>query len=120
MSGKPPARKKQFVPKIISANGLLDGEVVYLQQDGAWTRTLRQAAIASTADEAEALLALSEQPGQVVGPYLLDVQLCADGCPAPVHFRERFRELGPSNRPDLGRQADRKTHLCSETSHQAV
>ncbi|MEM8878021.1 MAG: DUF2849 domain-containing protein [Pseudomonadota bacterium] len=120
MSGKPPARKKQFVPKIVSANDLFEGKVVYLKDDGAWTHTLRQAAIASNADEAEALLALSEQPGQVVGPYLLDIQLRADGCPAPVHFRERFRELGPSNRPDLGRQADRKIHLCSDTSNQAV
>ena len=34
----------------------------------------------------------------------LDVAI-ESGSPVPRHFRERFKTLGPSNRPDLGKQA---------------
>ena len=55
--------------------------------------------------EAKALLAAAEfQPDVAVGPYLAEVAL--DGpFPRPLHYREVFRTRGPSNRPDLGRQA---------------
>ncbi|MEM7189757.1 MAG: DUF2849 domain-containing protein, partial [Pseudomonadota bacterium] len=74
---------------------------------GTWTRHLARAAIAQTEDEADALLAAGlDQPAAVVGPYLVDVELTPGDLPKPRHFREGFRELGPSNRTDLGRQAD--------------
>ncbi len=41
---------------------------------------------------------------QVVGAYLADAKAGPNG-PEPTHFREAFRTRGPSNRPDLGRQA---------------
>jgi sulfite reductase (NADPH) hemoprotein beta-component len=41
----------------------------------------------------------------VVDPYLADVSL-ETGAPVPTHFREVYRTRGPSNRPDLGRQAE--------------
>ena len=34
--------KKPFTPKVITANALLEGDVVYLTGDG-WTRELREA-----------------------------------------------------------------------------
>ncbi|MEM6666070.1 MAG: DUF2849 domain-containing protein [Pseudomonadota bacterium] len=115
-----PARaKKPFAPQIVSANDLLDGDVVYLRADGLWSRILREAAVARTREAADALLVLADQPGAVVGPYLLTVE-AVEGCaPAPLHIRERTRDLGPSNRLDLGRQADRALQLCSETPSEA-
>ncbi|MEM6664321.1 MAG: DUF2849 domain-containing protein [Pseudomonadota bacterium] len=99
--------KKPFAPQIVSANDLLAGDVVYLDRTGTWTRHLVRAAVAMTPEEAEALLDTAvSQPAAVVGPYLVDVDLTPGEGPTPVHFRESFREQGPSNRPDLGRQAD--------------
>jgi len=86
---------KVFKPKIISANDLFDGDVVYLDGDNNWTRRLAEAAVAMTTDAADALLASSDQPAKVVGPYLLDVTLNDDGI-QPNHFRERSRETGPT------------------------
>lgn len=97
---------KAFVPKIVSANDLMIGDVVYLTGDAGWTRDLRAAAVAHDAESAEALLArATPQQGVVVDPYLADVSL-EGGAPAPLHYREVFRTRGPSNRPDLGRQAE--------------
>lgn len=93
-------------PQIISANHLLEGDVIYLTPQGGWTRDLAQAVVACSTDEAQHHLAVaSAQPGVAVGPYLADVAL--DGTlPRPLHYREIFRTRGPSNRPDLGRQAE--------------
>ncbi len=96
---------KYFQPKIVSANDLLEGDVVYLDIDSEWTRVLREAAVAGTAEAANALVAAAEQPDKVIGPYLIDVTIDDDGLPFPSHFREKFRDRGPTIRPDLGRQA---------------
>ena len=97
---------KEFKPKIVSANDLLDGDVVYLEPGGSWTRHLSEAAVAKDEGAADRLLALGDQPSKVVGPYLVDVALGERAAPMPMHFREKFRDLGPSNRLDLGRQAE--------------
>jgi hypothetical protein len=98
---------KRFVPKIVSANDLLTGDVVWLGRDGLWTRDLARAAVAEDAETADRLLAeAAGRAHEVVGPFLADVAL--DGPePRPLHFREVFRTRGPSHRPDLGRQAER-------------
>ena len=98
---------KAFIPQIVSANTLLEGDVVYLDRAHGWTRDLAQAAVARSEDEATALLKAAAQPGRVVDPYLAEVALEADAPPRPLHYREVFRTRGPSNRPDLGRQAER-------------
>lgn len=107
---------KDFHPKIVSANDLLSGDVVYLDATGAWTRALRDAAVARTPDAADELEAASHQPDKVVGPYLLDVRIDDRGWPVPSHFREKFRDRGPTIRTDLGRQAQiipQRTPLAS-------
>ena len=93
-------------PRIVSANDLLAGDVIYLARTGGWTRRLDEAAVARDDAEATALLTAAElQPDVAVGPYLAEVAL--DGpAPRPLHYREVFRTRGPSNRPDLGRQAE--------------
>jgi hypothetical protein len=58
-------------------------------------------------EEADALLArAAREPHRVVGPYLADVKPAPEG-PRPLHFREAFRAVGPSFRPDLQRKSDR-------------
>lgn len=102
---------KTPTPQIVSANDLLDGDVVYLTNFGDWTRLIEEAAIALTSNAADALLAAADQPDKVVGPYLVPVDQSDDG-PVPRHFRERFRVDGPSVRADF------RDHARSEQSHQ--
>ncbi|MBF9050041.1 DUF2849 domain-containing protein [Roseobacter sp. HKCCD9010] len=88
---------RPFTPKVVTANALLEGDVVYLTEDDRWTRTLTEAELIE--DEAHAQLRLLDaemQPGRVVGPYLADVKAGPAG-PEPTHFREAFRSRGPSN-----------------------
>ena len=88
---------RRFTPKVVTANALLDGDVVYLTADDRWTPHLREAELIE--DEAIAdlrLLAASSRQAEVVGPYLADAKAGPNG-PEPVHFREAFRARGPSN-----------------------
>ena len=93
-------------PRIVSANDLFLGDVVYLDRHGGWTRRLDEAEVAMTDAEAAALEALARQPLLVVGPYLLPVTLDDTGAPSPRHYREKIRDRGPTNRTDL----DRRSH----------
>lgn len=98
---------KIFKPQVVTGNDLLEGDVIYLTSAGDWSRRHEEAAVAADADAAQALLARAErQWDRVVGPYLAEAVIGAEGRPAPAHYRERLRTLGPSNRPDLGRQAE--------------
>ena len=87
---------KSFTPKVVTANELLKGDVIYQTATG-WTRDLANAEILT--DEAHADLRLiegSQQIADVVGAYLMDIAL--DGtAPQTTHFREAFRAKGPSN-----------------------
>lgn len=88
---------RQFTPKIVTANALLEGDVVYLTADDRWSRHLSEAELIE--DEAHAQLRLLKAEAQkqvVVGVYLADAKAGPDG-PEPVHFREAFRAKGPSN-----------------------
>jgi len=103
--------KRPPLPVILLANDLLDGDVVFARLDGAgtlrWTRNPVLALVATDDEGAIRLegFAAAELAAQhVVDAYLVDVEIGAAG-PVPRHFRERFKMLGPSNRPDLGKQA---------------
>ncbi|MEO0379753.1 MAG: DUF2849 domain-containing protein [Pseudomonadota bacterium] len=87
---------RAFTPKVVTANHLLAGDVIYQTASG-WTRDLRDAEVLT--DEADAdlrLIEASQQVDVVVGAYLADVAVI-DGLPTPTHFRETFRATGPSN-----------------------
>jgi hypothetical protein len=101
---------KPFKQKMISANDLLEGGVVYLTEQGGWTRLITEAAIAGDEAAAEALLARANQPGKVVGAYLFDVTL-NNGEVQPDHFRERFRETGPTLHANFARHRHLPTPL---------
>jgi len=98
---------RPFEPKIVSANDLVEGHVVYLTASGDWSADHAEAAVAETQDVADEMLARARADAlRVVGPYLVSVHVGAGGVPEPTHFRERFRLFGPSVRRDVGRQAD--------------
>lgn len=88
--------------KLITAHDLITGEVVYLNEDGAWRTDLQSAA--AFADEEAALKQKGADPTRVTNVYLISAD--APGAPAA---RERLRELiratGPTVRRDLGKQA---------------
>ena len=87
---------RAFTPKVVTANALLEGDVVYLTVDDRWTRALHEAELID--DEAHAQIRLLDaemRSDEVVGPYLADATPSEAG-PRPVHFREVFRATGPS------------------------
>ena len=97
--------RRPFTPKVVTANLLREGDVVYLDAGGEWVTDLRAAELIEHETRAADRLAFAEtQPGYVVGAYLTDMKAGPDG-PEPVHFREGFRATGPSNYPH-GKQAE--------------
>ena len=99
---------KPFTPKVVTANALLEGHVIYQTATG-WTRDLAAAEVLT--DEADAALRLLEaqaQADRLVGAYLAEVTL-TDGIPRPAHFREAFRADGPSAAARIPSQDD--THV---------
>ena len=96
---------RRFTPKVVTANLLREGDVVYLTADDRWSQLHNEAELID--DEAHAQMRLLHAAAQkllVVGPYLADAKPGANG-PEPVHFREAFRTRGPSNY-NHGKQAD--------------
>ena len=94
--------------KIVTANRLGDGLVVYLDRASGWSEYVEAARVAGSEQESAEILALAEAPAQatrVVGPYLMDV-IVENGGPRAVSNREIIRAKGPTVRPDLGKQAD--------------
>lgn len=100
---------RPYTPKVVTANALIEGDVVYLTENGDWTRHHHEALLLE--DEADAELRLieaSQQQHLVVGAYLAEARR-GPGGPEPVHFREAFRARGPSNYRH-GKQVDLPHH----------
>lgn len=97
-------------PQILIASDLAAGDVVVFGAAG-WERDAASAKIAYDGEAAAALQAFAQAEvaaNRVVDAYLVDVEVGADGAPTPLHFREKFRLVGPSVRSDLGKQAQRR------------
>lgn len=92
--------------KAITANRLIDGEVVFWKS-GQWIERFADAEFFADDDAAgpEAVQAALAQSRVVVEPYLIDIVEAAGGW-APVSYRERLRALGPTNEPTHGKQAE--------------
>lgn len=89
---------RAFTPKVITANDLLEGDVIYFTADKKWARELSDAVVLTEQEEANTLLAIAEKDFDIiVGAYLADVTIDSAGKPNPAHFREEFRTKGPSN-----------------------
>ena len=93
--------------KIITAYDLRDGDAVFLKEDGSWSKHVADSAIVETPETEKNLLELGQADVErniVLDVYAVDVQL-ENGMPKPTKFREFLRCMGPSNRPDHGKQA---------------
>jgi hypothetical protein len=82
--------------KVLTANRLSDGAVVYLANHGGWTRDFADAARLDPDAAAGALAQAQAQPRVLVGAYLVEL----DG--EAVERRERLREAIRAKGPSVG------------------
>lgn len=90
---------KEGPAKVITANDLRDGLVVFLDHDGGWTHDIALARVVEDGpdlDQANAYAKTQHDAQIVVEPYPIDVEV-KDGVPSPTRLRERIRaERGPT------------------------
>ena len=93
--------------QIITANALTSGDVVYLADCGCWVDQLAQAQAIHTPQDLDTAMAtaqIDQDNNIILDPYAIVIK-SSDGDPRPVRMKERIRAMGPTNRPDLGKQA---------------
>ena len=86
--------------KVITANRLRDGEVVYLSPGGNWSNNLTEARFLADEFEQERLLRMAERDVTaqiVVGPYLM-AAVRKNATVQPSSQREHIRANGPTVR----------------------
>jgi hypothetical protein len=90
---------------LISANDLLLGDVVYLSGQSTWTRELTGAEFFISEQAAEqARIQAESQSNQVIGPIVVAASWHASDQRVELdHYRDRFRESGPTHRKELSR-----------------
>ncbi len=91
---------------VLTANHLVEGHVVFLNENGIWVSDVNRAVLAETAEQKAEFGQKSEaarSATQVVEPYLVEVTI-EKGAVRPIKNRERMRTLGPTVREDLGYQ----------------
>ena len=89
--------------KIVTANRLSDGRVVYLAENSVWSADI---AAARELDGETAQAALSDARQKIrdfADVYVIDAENVAPA--GRTAFRETIRSAGPTVRPDLGKQA---------------
>lgn len=103
--------------QVVSANDLFEGDVVYLNVEGGWTRALEDAAVAANQGAAAELLGIAAAHGdRIVGPYLVNV-LKSKSAIEPSHIREKLRVSGPSI---LSCQSKTATSTELEVNHVSI
>jgi hypothetical protein len=90
---------KEGPAKVITANDLRDGLVVFLDADGGWTHDIATARVVEDGadlDSANTYAKAQHDARVVVEPYPIDVEVVG-GVPVPVRFREKIRaDRGPT------------------------
>ena len=81
-------------PVVVSANCLLAGHVLYLDENQGWVETLASAHLFQSLEEASAVAVKVNDPAQVIGIELVGVALQATQTVAR-HYREAIRANGP-------------------------
>jgi hypothetical protein len=90
------------MPEIVTANRLVDGDVVFRAADGSWRRNVDEAEVLSdkASTEAAHAAALADMDDDVViDVAVIDVTV-DDGRIVPVRLRERIRAFGPTVKSD--------------------
>ena len=91
--------------KILTANDLLSGGVVFLTAQNSWSPFISHARLCDEPDTEQELEAFGQQAVArqiVVEPFLIAVTL-ENGVARPVRFREQLRVGGPSVRSDFSK-----------------
>lgn len=94
--------------KIVTANRLSDGIAVWLAADHSWAAWIDGAEIAfdeATEEKLQRAGKAAFLKNEVVDVNIIDVEI-SGGRVRPVRLRERIRAAGPTNRLDIGKQAD--------------
>ncbi len=96
----PSAQTTPAATKVITANKLNDGTVVFLDGHFQWTNDIAEARVITAASELEDVLLIAERAKltqQVVSAYDIDVALAPDdGGITPLRLREKIRAFGPT------------------------
>jgi len=94
-------------PVVVSANCLLAGHVLYLDENHAWVAALASAYLFQSLEEASVVAVKVNDPAQVIGIELVGVALQATQTVAR-HYREAIRANGPGEYvfPSLTEEAD--------------
>ncbi|NAZ36376.1 DUF2849 domain-containing protein [Rubellimicrobium sp. CFH 75288] len=87
---------RRFVPKVVSANDLLEGHAVWLTEDDRWSPDMGEAELLEDEAHAQIRLLFARAQPHIVGADLVDAAPSPTG-PVPLHFREAFRTHGPTN-----------------------
>ena len=92
--------------KALTTNDLLTGEAVFWAK-GQWMLSFSDAELLEGEAAETALAEAIAQKATWAGdpPYLIDLEVTPEG-PVPIAFRERVRALGPTNKPEHGKQAE--------------
>ena len=84
--------------KILTANYLLSGKVVYLNSEKKWIENSVNADVFDNQEDADDSLKFAEtQINKLQSAYLIDVMLTSDGKLKPKSNQELIRETGPTN-----------------------
>ena len=84
--------------KIITANRLHDGIVVFLSAKG-WETDIGRSAVLSAPDAIDAGLATAANAirnSEIIDVNAIDVAMDENNAPVPVRLRERIRAFGPT------------------------
>jgi hypothetical protein len=88
---------REFTPKVVTANRLMQGDAVWLTANGYWSGDIHDAELITDQTTADLRMMDAETQAHVIaGAYLADAVMGEKG-PEPTHFREDFRTRGPSN-----------------------
>ncbi|MEJ8473645.1 DUF2849 domain-containing protein [Roseibium algae] len=93
--------------KVVTANRLLDGEVVWQGPNGSWVELLSLANVLEDKEDVAGALELAAKSiadREVVEAYAMDVTQ-DEGRIVPVRLREIIRAAGPTTHPQFGKQA---------------
>ena len=95
--------KISHAPKVMTANRLCDGEVIYLTANGQWSNSFAESLIATDESHLRALLESTAHSNDVVEPVVITTS--GDDRKEPASLREKIRLRGPTVRPDLARNS---------------
>ena len=109
--------------KVITANRLRDGRVVWLGVEGHWMESIGEAVVYFGDEEAlakaRAVADDSAKRQVVVAPYEVEIE-CKPGGPDPIRYREQIRAIGPSVGTDFGERKDALHHHVVRVSGQRL